>query len=209
MEFLRNQLPILVAGISGFIMIIAEFIPVSPFGEMRSTGEEWFQIIAAFAIILGILSLLQGSFNKISRGHESAPYAIITLIGFFFMAITGVVGVYVPSVMEAFDWGYNNLFRPLQATMFSILAFFVASAAFRAFRARTLEATLLLGAAFIVMFGRIPFGEMLGMDGIADWIMNYPNTAGQRAIMIGIALGLVSTSLRIILGIERSYMGGD
>jgi len=43
----------------------------------------------------------------------------------------------------------------------------------------------------------------------ANWIMQMPNTAGQRAIMIGIALGMVSTSLRIILGLERAYLGGD
>jgi hypothetical protein len=67
------------------------------------------------------------------------------------------------------------------------------------------------------MLGRVPVGDQIvffmpegwQMSDIASWIMNFPNAAGQRAIMIGIALGIVSTSLRIILGIERSHLGGE
>jgi hypothetical protein len=94
--------------------------------------------------------------------------------------------------------------------MFSLLAFFVASAAFRAFRASNWRATLLLTSAFLVMLGQVPIGAMI-WDKIPlakVWLMSIPNTAGQRAVMIGAAMGVVATSLRMIFGIERSYLGG-
>ncbi len=101
--------------------------------------------------------------------------------------------------------------RPLSSTMFSLLAFYVASAAFRAFRAKTKEATFLLVAAFIVMLGRVPLGALIWskIPVISNWIMAYPTTAGQSAIMIGAALGVVSVSIKIMLGIERTYLGGE
>jgi hypothetical protein len=99
---------------------------------------------------------------------------------------------------------------PMGATMFSLLAFFVASAAFRAFRASNWRATLLLVSAFVVMLGRVPIGDMIWskIPVISEWIMQVPNQAGQRAVMIGAAMGVVATSLRMIFGIERSYLGG-
>ena len=129
------------------------------------------------------------------------------MIGFFFSG-----GSRFQDPGTPFDWIYNNIYNPLSATMFAMLAFYVASASYRAFRARNREATLLLLAGFLVMLGRVPVGDAITgflpeghrLSNLADWIMNVPNKAGQRAIMIGIALGIVSTSLRLILGIERS-----
>jgi hypothetical protein len=145
------------------------------------------------------------------------------LVMVFFGFYNGYKGLYATPQFSyrdpgtGFDWMYQWVYSALSATMFALLAFFVASASYRAFRARNLEATLLLVAAFFVMLGRVPVGDLLTdwilptgytMSSWADWIMSVPNTAGQRAIMIGIALGLVSTSLRIILGLERTYLGG-
>jgi hypothetical protein len=129
-----------------------------------------------------------------------------------------------------YDLIFERVYSPLQATMFSLLAFFMASAAFRAFRAKSLEASLLLISAFLVMLGRVSIGESLGQligwflgwmpwfagydwstlfTGISQFIMEVPNSAGQRAIMIGAALGIVSASLRIWLGLEREHLGRD
>ena len=42
---------------------------------------------------------------------------------------------------------------------------------------------------------------------LQEWIMDVPATAGSRAIMIGIALGTIAQSYRIITGRERSILG--
>jgi len=118
-----------------------------------------------------------------------------------------------------FWWLYEYAFKPLTATMFAMLAFYVASAAFRAFRAKNLEAVLLLGTAFIILLGRTFAGvyltawlpeslSFLRIDRITITIMQWFNTPGNRAIMIGIALGIASMSLKVLLAVDRSYLGG-
>ena len=116
---------------------------------------------------------------------------------------------------------YEYALKPLTATMFAMLAFYIASAAFRAFRAKNFEAILLLGTAFILLLGRTAAGPFLTdwipadgpfsglrIEELSVYIMQVFNTAGNRAIIIGIALGIASTSLKILMGLDRSYLGG-
>ena len=112
---------------------------------------------------------------------------------------------------RAYQWIYRYVFDPCNSTMFALLAFFIASAAFRAFRARNVEAGLLLGAAILIMLGRIPIGRAISdfLPELSDWIVDIPNNAGRRAIMMGAALGAIATGLRVILGLERSHLGSS
>jgi hypothetical protein len=166
--------------------------------------------------------------NKLIKRKTDWAYSIVTIVGFFVMLSAGLFKIGNPGGIAAsvtapgslFTILYNNLHLPLGSTMYALLAFFVASASYRAFRAKNLEATVLLVASFIILLGSTPFGLMLTywipdsmnileIPNLAVWIMSSPNMAGQRAIMIGIGLGVVSMSLRLILGIERTYLGDD
>ena len=102
------------------------------------------------------------------------------------------------------------MLAPLNATMFSMLAFFMASAAYRSFRARTPEAVLLLCVALFVMYGRVPIGHMTWekIPDIVEWILRYPSMGAQRGILIGVGLGVMATSLKMLRGIERQWLGG-
>ena len=131
-------------------------------------------------------------------------------------------GSHVQGQRTYYRWVFYSFFTPLSATMFALLAFFVASASYRAFKIRNAEATVLLVSGILIMLGRVPLGawltkwtlsipwlSWLHLPNIQEWLYQYPNAAGARAIMIGIGLGIVGTSLRVILGIEKSFMGGD
>lgn len=223
---MRRQIPLIITSFVGTLLIVSVFLPPA-----QSLGENfslYFDIIAVFAFFLGGGNLVRIHLNKIASRRGDWPFSIVTLTAFFVMLSAGLFKIGNPGDIAADVLAPGSMFQvlfawvitPLSATMYGLLAFFVASASYRAFRAKNREATILLVAAFIILLGRTPFGTMITgwipeslslaqIPNLAIWIMGGPNLAGQRAIMIGIGLGVVAMSLRIILGIERTYLGED
>jgi hypothetical protein len=204
---MKRTLPIIIVFGCGVFMLVSFFIPLRFFQDGSQILQTWYLGVIAFFVFVGILNLAKINIIKIQKKRRDWQYSIVLLIFLVLMMAAGFI--WGPE-----GWLFNYLFVnfqiPLSATMFSLLAFFVASAAFRAFRARNPEATLLLVAAVLVMVGRVPIGYWIwhGFPGLVEWIMAVPNTAAKRGIIFGIDLGLISMALRVILGIERSYMGG-
>lgn len=295
----KRTIPLLIAAVIGLLLIATYFIPSTE--QWGADAMEMFIILAAAAMALGAGNLILLNLSKVSGMRPGWAYSIITLLAFFVLFFVGMFKIgalptagapdnawTAPVIQDGapFWWMYQYGLVPLTATMFGMLAFYIASAAFRAFRAKNFEATLLLGTAFIVLLGQVYAGVWLtsflpdlnsyvaslpeasrdlassvGMqlqlsptislkdvsfDGVAyaamspdqqaiaagafehlsGWfyqllnglrlenlttmILDVPQKAGNRAIMIGIALGIVSTSLKVILGVDRSYLGsGD
>jgi hypothetical protein len=212
--FFKRQLPLLITGIMGVAFALQYYIPHPVSEEAITHISKWMQIISGFALVLGLASLFQVHAVKIKRQVPGWGYSIILYLA---MLVTMAVGLFwskgettVNGVQTGLGWIYNYTMVPLQATMFSILAFFIASAAYRAFRARTREAAVLLVAAVIVMMGRVPLGQFLlpWTWDVTQWLLNVVNSAVRRAILIGVSMGSVALSLKIILGYERSYLGG-
>lgn len=203
---MKRYVPLAITFVSGMMIIASFFVPRYPVGEAANTLKNWYMVVAVFAMILGILNLLKVNFLKMMKKRRGWFYSAVIIFTLLVTVFAGWGGGMEEG--SAFDFIFRHFYTPLNATMFSLLAFFVASASFRAFRARNLEAGLLLTAAIIVMLGRVPIGKIIFpyLPAAQAWIMEIPNTAGQRAIMIGAALGVIATSLRIIFGIERSYL---
>jgi hypothetical protein len=231
---LRGRIPLLVAFIAGIIPIIAFYVPkafVSGSQGMQPRLGQWLVIVAGFALLLGVVNVIQNNSRKVARRESGWPFSAVLLVGLFVTASLGIWGAvskqgigFLPDGSSTpFKVIEDRIFQPLQSTIFSLLAFFMASAAFRAFRARNTEATILLIAAGLVMAGRVAMVELLAwpfpglrdaasaggdtMGKLTEWIMNTPNGAAQSGIIIGAALGAASMAIRVILGIERGYLG--
>lgn len=290
----KRTIPLLIAALVGVLMIATYFVPYTE--KWGADAMDMFIVLASAAMVLGAGNLVLLNLSKISGKHEGWGYASITLFAFFVTLVIGFAKIgalptpaspgnaWSGSVVQdgtPFWWIFMYVITPLTATMFAMLAFYIASAAFRAFRAKNLEATLLLGTAFVVLLGQIYFGvwvtsflpdlesyvmgfpeatrnlvlaiglqvesgvplseivingvkyasmsadqqaiaaqtsEYIGgwwyqllnglrLENLTQVILEVPQKAGNRAIMIGIALGIVSTSLKVILGVDRSYLG--
>ena len=213
MIFLRRQLPVIITFVMGILFALQYYVPHPVSEQMLTTVNKWLQIIGGFALVLGVTSLFHLHGVKMRRREPGWGYSGVLYAG---MVGTFLVGMWVNGketvngAMTAFGWIYTYAMVPLQGTMFAILAFFIASAAYRSFRARSREAAVLLIAAIIVMMGRVPLGEyLLPISGdVTQWILNVLNASVRRAILIGISLGAVALSLKIIFGMERAYLGG-
>ncbi len=269
--FIKRQLAIIVMMSMGFLALVSYFLNFPTLREFTDKdAPQWYMIIAGFAAFLGCLNLLQLHIQKVINQQKNWQYSIFTLLGFLIMIVFGFFyknvdaqwGAHLKDEGSSFYWMYNYVYLPLGSTMFALLAFFVASASYRAFRIRNFEATLLLISGVLLMLGRVPIGAIipwwivvfmytsfifaiiaskikdkkvffvsfivsnviiillgvylqwylsaplfLSIPSIQEWIMAVPATAGARAIMIGIALGIVAQSFRIITGRERSILG--
>ena len=268
----KRHIPILIVAVIGSLTLFGWFIDepnIKAFVDDDAT--QWFDILASFAIFLGGFNLLKIQMQKVLRKKKGWQYSLFAIGGFILAIIAGFFykgnpdvawGTHVTADGTLFKWIFTYMFAPLGATMFALLAFFVASASYRAFRIRNFEATLLLVAGIIIMIGRVPLGSSISswfimyllvliggvvinsvlknkqytaifvsvgiiivtsagssmgwpldqpgifyLPHLQEWIYMNPNVAGTRSIMMGIGLGIFATSIRYILGIEKSYIG--
>lgn len=194
--------------LSGLTYVVANFFNVPIAKSTKTSLDQWFLIATAFAVLLGVVNLTIIHLNNISGGKSGWVYSLILLLSMWGIIFYGLFKTNQDPFYQ--NILYNRMLNPLSATMYSILVFYIASAAYRAFRIRSFEATLLLLTAIIVMLGRAPIGDLISpvLPAMTNWLQDIPNTAGMRGIMIGATLGGVATSLRVIAGIERAYLSG-
>jgi len=205
---MATRLPLAICFIFGLVMFLQYFSGHPLARAAYNHILDWWQIIFAFTLLVGVAAFIKSSLRK-TQVKKDAPYALIALAGLILMPLLAVIDG--TDIDSPFLWAFENMLAPLQATVFSLLAFFVASASFRGFRARSVPAAILLGTALVVLVGRVPLAESISelFPKVTFWIQNYPSMAARRAILIGIGLGSMTTALRVILGIERTYLSGE
>ncbi|MDP2871735.1 MAG: hypothetical protein Q8P31_04275 [Bacillota bacterium] len=208
---MRKEIPLAIAFVTGFVVLLEYFfLPAVPASKAWATMlQQWGIVVSGFAMFVAATNLVLVNVKKMDPKRNKEWYNPVLLLVFMFgMAF---IGLFVGERTATYQFLFTKMYQPLGTAMFALMVFFIASAAQRAFRAKSVEAALLLAAGIIVMLGRAPVGELAGswLPNLTNWIMNFPNVAGNRAIMMGAALGATATAFRALVGIDRSYLGVD
>ena len=205
-EKLGYRLPFALMLVIGVFAAVQYYVPHPAVQAPKELMFQWKQPLNAFIIFVALGGLVVMHVRRVFRRERRWGYSAITLLSMTAMIVVGMVwGIQDGSL---FSTWFEHLITPIESTMFALLAFFIASAAFRAFRARTTGATILLLSAGVVMLGLIPAVEnaVPPLAELAKFLLDYPNTAAKRAIVIGVGLGAISVALKTILGIDRTLL---
>ena len=223
----RKPLIAFITFISGAYFALEFFIPVAAAGPTagKNFWTPFFKplsdattVLQAFALGLGVYALVSVHARGVVRRRSGWGYSVLLLGSILAMAIPSLLKSYHPN---RYNIGVNDLvfkgaYNSLNSTMFSIVAFYIVSAAYRAFRIRSVESSILLVSAFIVMLGQVAVGQALTsslpntgfianlrLENAANWILTRVNSPASLAVDFGLGIGGLATALRLWLSLER------
>lgn len=201
---------ILIAGlVSGIPILVSSFAAIPAVSKLAQEFQRWGIILAGFSTFLGVINLTLVNVASVKRtkkpGDKAEP---VVLLGIMWLLVA--VGVFAGQSNPAYAFLFEYALKPLSASGFAMLAFFIASAAYRAFRVRNADAALLLVCGSIVMVANTPVGKLVwsGFPTVSAWIVSVVNGGAMKGVVIGGAVGAIITSLKVLVGIERSHLRG-
>ena len=194
---------------AGLIVLLGYFIPVDLLVNIRIVLLQWAVILAAVAMIVGVFNLLGVHWHKIQTKAKGSAYSILLLVSLF---ATFVLGLVPPGPSGAtLQFFLNAIIVPAEAALMALLAITLLYASARLLRRRIDFMTIIfLGTAIVILLAAapLPFGKIPGLsDFVLPWITQVFAAGGARGILIGVALGALTTGLRALFGIDRPYGG--
>jgi len=204
----KRLFPLLLGAAAGALTLVSLFQP-------NIAGDvllEIVQITTAFALLLGFASVLRANLGKVARRASGWPYSItliaVALIVFTVEIVSGTaVGPLAAQAGELASDAFRYVYQPLATSILALLTFFALRAAWRALHARPREAVPILIVAVVFLLAGGPWASALpGLQETLDWVRSYPALGVARGILLGVALGAVVATVRLLLGFDQPYL---
>jgi hypothetical protein len=197
-----------VAIITGVLILLGYFLPFEPLAALQQVLLQWAVILAAFALLVGVLNLLGVHWTRIKRNKPGAFYSMVVIVS---LVVTAMVGLVFTPTGDWSLWLFNNIQLPIEISLMAILSVFFVYAGVRLLRRRfnTLSMVFIL-TAVIVMLGTAPLiflEDVAALTTMRDYLVQVFALGGGRGILLGVALGTIVTGVRILIGTERPYSG--
>ncbi len=205
----KRILPTAIAISTGLLVLLGAFLPVSPLPAIRTLFIDWAVILGAFAFILAYLQLLRVHLTRLGRGGKGKSFSlliVLSALGTFLLVFwQGPAGTASRTLL-------HGLLVPGQSALLALTAVTLILSGMRVFKVRrNLGSVLFLAIVVIMLLGSIPLaivpyrGVMETVIQLADWLQRVPALAGMRGLALGVALGILLTGLRVLLGVTRPH----
>jgi hypothetical protein len=194
----------------GLVVLLGYFLELGLLVNLRRVFVQWGVILASVALLVGIVHLFSVHWRKLSHGESGSIYSLVLILAM--IGTIGIVGYFGPTATWSM-WVFDYLLVPVESSLMAIVAVILIYALARLVRRKiTVFNLVFLGVTIILLLGTAPLlgieiPGLQGPSGIHDLIMRVPVTAGMRGILLGVALGIVATGLRVLLGADRPYGG--
>jgi len=209
-EVLRKEVVYLITAIVALTMIVDYFFGIQQLTDAASMIRTWAVVISAMALALGTVNLMR-SHGNIVRKRVPGRWFYSGVLIFFFVLTTllGLLNINDPSSNPIYKWLFDYPYTSLGQTLYAITGFYIASAAYRAFRARNIDAALLLIAGIFVLLKNAPIGEVIWsqLPVIGGWFNDIGQVPAMRTFLITAAFGLLTYGFRTLIGRERGFYG--
>ena len=202
----KRTLPVLIAVIAMLTIFAGFFFDNPTLTAVSSEAKTVATILGVLVLIVGSLRLSQQHVRNTIQRRERWYMSLWLLV---VLAVTIILGLVSGTSSSSYNVLFQTLYLFPYATLATLHSFSILSASYRLFRVKNLEGFLFVAAAVLILMRNAPVGETIwtGFPTIGNWIMNVPNLAGQRAILLTGAIAAVFVGLKNLLGIERGWLG--
>jgi hypothetical protein len=200
MNILRRGLPTAIAVIAGLLTLAGLLV----FPALSTLLLEWAAFLAAAALVAGILNLLGIHLRRTAGGNIYSLVLVLGMLLVFGLAVSDALGLTNNGVSTVF----NVVQAPLEAALASLLAFFLLFGGIRLWqRQRSGWSFLFLLAVLFLLVAQSPLPASIEqlVGPVRAFIVDILVTPGLRGLLLGIALGTITLSLRLLAGLERPY----
>jgi len=195
----------------GIIVLTGYFIP--SFINIRFILLRAGLVLAAVALLVGIINLITVHIKKLGADSENSGYSLILVIALLATLIIGIIDMVQTYLVgkpnfQMTSWIFTNIQLPIETSLLAVTAVSLTYAAASILRKRTdLFSIVFFLVVLLVLLGSfsIPPATLPFLHGIRDWILRVPALGGARGLLLGIALGTITTGIRVLIGTDRPY----
>ncbi len=195
----------------GIIVLAGYFIP--SFINIRFILLRAGLVLAAVALLVGIINLITVHIKKLVADSENSGYSLILVIALLATLIIGIIDMVQTYLVgkpnfQMTSWIFTNIQLPIETSLLAVTAVSLTYAAASILRKRMdLFSIVFFFVVLLVLLGSfsIPPATLPFLHVIRDWILRVPALGGARGLLLGIALGTITTGIRVLMGTDRPY----